>query len=102
MAKMLYKGPLTNMMSLANKSPRYQDCISATVLNGWWWSYIEDIINYIFVHVLVINILFYNIVHFFLFWSSVFVRSRIACKDKFSIVISRLNGIILGTFRIQS
>ena len=34
MAKKLYKGPLTNMMSLANKSPRHQDCISATVLNG--------------------------------------------------------------------
>ena len=34
MSKMLYKGPVTNMMPLAHKSPRYQDCISATVLNG--------------------------------------------------------------------
>ena len=99
MDKSLYKGSMTNIMSLFHKSPRYQvvlcDCFE------WCWSYIKDIINYIFVHVLVINILIYNIVHFFICWSSVFVRGGIACKDKFSIVISRLNGIILGAFCTQ-
>ena len=33
-AKKLYKQPMTNMKSLIHKSPRYQDRISATVLNG--------------------------------------------------------------------
>ena len=70
MAKKLYKGLKTNMKSLIHKSPRCQERTSATVLNG---------AEYIFSLCLRNKHSVYNIVHFVLFWSSVFVRGRIAC-----------------------
>ena len=95
MAKSLYKGSMTNIMSLFHKSPRYQvvlcDCFE-------WW-FIKDIINCIFNNVLAINILIFNSFHFFLCWNSDIVRGRIVCLDK--LIISRLNGNYFDIYRIQ-